>query len=112
MSFMNAEITGKMDWACVDGHGIDYIPADLIDLDALRAALDVEDDYESAFEIVKDYTEAMSADQILDISIVHGYGVRSSAAGYMDCTSWSVYKNKREAEKAAREEQRQCEGLD
>jgi len=111
MSFMNAEITEKMDWVRVDGDGIAYIPADFIDLDALRAALDVEDDYESAFEIVKDYTETR-ADQIIDISIVHGYGVRSSAAGYMDCTSWAVYKNKREAEKAAREEQRQCEGLD
>jgi hypothetical protein len=112
MSFMNAEITEKMDWVCVDGNGMDYFPADLIDLDALRAALDADDDYASAFDLVKDYTETHDHEQILDISIVHGYGVRSSAAGYMDCTSWSVYKNKREAERAAREEQRQCEGLD
>lgn len=112
MAFMQAEITDKQHWIMVDGDGVDYFPADLIDVGEFRKALKRNDDMESAFEIVKDYTETRDHKQIIDMAIVYGYGVRSSASGYMDCTSWTVYGNKRAAEQAARQEQRECEGLD
>lgn len=111
MGFMNAEITAKMEWVCVDGDGIDYIPGDLVNLTKLRAALDA-DDIDAAFEMVKDYTNTCSVEQVISIDVVTGYGVRSSASGYMDCTEWTVYGNKREAMRAARQEQRECDGLD
>lgn len=111
MGFMNAEVTSKMEWVCVDGDGMDYIPGDLVNLTELRVALDA-DDIDAAFELVKDYTNTFSLERVIGIGIVTGYGVRSSASGYMDCTEWTVYSTKREAERAGRQEQRECDGID
>jgi hypothetical protein len=105
MAHMQAQMTDKQLWVIVDGDGVDAFPADLIDVRELRKALDREDEYETAFEIVRDYVETHAASRILSIEIVKGYGVRSSAPGYMDCTPWMVYRNKREAIQAHREEE-------
>lgn len=109
MSFMEAEITEKMEWLSIEGNcGIDYIPVDLIDLAAIRAIIDGPEDAdyaEKVLALVSDYTENRSA---YSAEIVFGYGVRSSAPGYMDCTQWSVYTNKREALSAYAEERREC----
>lgn len=85
MSFMEAVITEKMTWFEVDTKhdGIVYLPSDVCsESDALEAA-------DGEPERVK---------------VVRGYGVQSSAPGYLDCTPWTVYSNKREAMRAYREE--------
>ncbi len=117
MGFMDAEMTEKQEWVMVDGDsGIEAIPSDLIDMDALRSILenDMENGLRSQADclddvarLVRDYVECL---KVFGIEIVKGYGVRSSAAGYMDCTSWSVYTTKKEALAAARQEQRECDG--
>lgn len=111
MGHMQAEMTDKQFWVSIDGNaGTDHIPADLIDLAAVRAIIDGPEatDYaEQVLALVRDYTENTKA---YEASIVFGYGVRSSAPGYMDCTSWAVYTNKREATQAYNAEKRECNG--
>lgn len=113
MSFMEAEVTDKMYWLAIDGNcGTEYIPQDLFSLERVKAIIDGPDDDEYAekvLAIVQDYTDNTEA---YSAELIFGYGVRSSAAGYLDCTPWSVYTNKREALAAARQEQRECEGKD
>lgn len=47
-----------------------------------------------------------------EIQVISGYGVRSTAPGYMDCTDWQVFDSLEEAEEAFREEERQNRGED
>ena len=85
MSFMEAQITDKQWWLLIDGPcGVEALP---------------END-------LSDYTENHEA---YSAELVHGYGVRSSAPEYLDCTPWAVYTNKREAMRAYRDEQRECD---
>lgn len=94
MSFMQAQMTVKMDWYAIDGNcGTDFVPVE-----------DVGD-----WTNVGDYTENSRVDSI---EVIHGYGVRSSAPGYMDKTDWSVYTNLKAATKAYNQEKRECEGDD
>lgn len=112
MSFMNAVITDKQYWLMIDGDaGTEYIPDMLFNTADIKKILDDENTNLDAdlLPIINDYVETS---RISSAELVYGYGVRSSAAGYMDCTSWSVYTNKREAESAARQKQRKCEGKD
>lgn len=101
MSFMEAEKTERQLWLSIDGNcGTDFIPADLIDVESVRAIIEGEEDSEYAnkvLAIVKDYTENSSA---YSAELLEGWGVRSSAPGYMDCTQWSVYTNEEEANEA------------
>lgn len=114
MSFMNAELTNKQEWVEVDStQGVQFIPAEIVDMQDLRILLAADDlDKSAAYALLGDYLECHRAGDIYTVEITLGYGVRSSAAGYMDCTEWSVYSTKKEAERAARDEQRACEGKD
>jgi len=58
---------------------------------------------------IADYCRNTSA---YSMTRTFGYGVRSSAPGYMDCTDWCVYETLREAKKAYTQESRECRGLD
>lgn len=115
MSFMEAEMTDKQEWVEVDGNcGIEFIPAELVDINEVRAVIDnMEQNYEDSMHklhaLIRDYLEST---RVFNAEITMGYGVRSSASGYMDCTSWSVYSTKKEALQAARQEQRECDGLE
>jgi len=51
-------------------------------------------------------------DEIWGADIVKGYGVRSSAPGYMDATPWVVYTSLKDARKAYNEEKRALRGQD
>ena len=78
MGFMQAQMTIKCDWIAVDGPmGIDFIDADICGKSL-------------TWDSVKDYTENGKA---YTIELITGYGVRLSAPGYMDCTSWEVYED-------------------
>lgn len=49
--------------------------------------------------ILRDYVSGT----ILSVQIVTGYGARLSAAGYMDCTEWSVFSSVDAAKEYLRE---------
>lgn len=107
MRFMSAQMTEKQHWIMADGDsGTEAIPADLVDMPELKRVMR-KDDLDSVLSLIRDYIESR---RLFSVEILYGYGVRSSASGYMDCTSWAVYTNKREAEQAARQEQRECDG--
>lgn len=83
MGFMQAEVTEKQFWWEVDGpNGLYILPAD----------------YFTRKQAKEQYPgKAESSRKI------KRYGVRMSAPGYMDCTEWELYTNKREAIKRAKE---------
>lgn len=111
MSFMEPQMTEKQWWVQIDGNcGVDCILAELVDLEKLRTLLDSTDGIpakEDLRPLIGDYTEN---NQYFTIEIVKGYGVRSSAPGYMDCTSWEVYSNLKEAKSAYAQHRRECKG--
>ena len=127
MPFMEPYVTDKQDWLCVDYDGIDWIPDDCFHLDTVRRILAIPDDCQrlktiraELWPMIRDYVEQrysiarlpnldMTMPDMLssvDFRLVRGYGVRLSASGYMDCTPWEVYTNKREALARARELER------
>jgi hypothetical protein len=101
---MESQITDKQWWLSIDGNsGTDFIPSDLFNVDSVRAIIDgpEDDDYANkVLAIVRDYTENTTA---TTAELIHGYGVRLSAPGYLDCTAWEVFSNKREATRRHRE---------
>ena len=114
MSFMEAQLTEKQYWLVIDGScGMEAIPEELFDVSLVSGILDSEDSEKDAnariLAHVKGYLESR---RIYSVELIEGYGVRSSTPGYMDCTSWTVYENLREAEEAYAAEQAECEGED
>lgn len=126
MSFMEAQMTKKIEWVEVDGdNGFDWIPFDILtktEAAAVRALwasprfgmgrtiVGIHPRYaafQAAWEAVSKYTESR---KVYAINIVKGYGVRSSAPGYMDATPWSVYTSLKNAKRAFAEEKRACRG--
>jgi hypothetical protein len=126
MGFMNAEMTDRQVWMEIDGpQGTEWIPADLFGIggDSCKHHLipsilaltfkEDSDGYRTLPDEITTYSENKKAFRAVDsIRFISGYGVRSSASGYMDRTEWAVYTNKRDAERAARKEQRECDGLE
>lgn len=84
MAFMEPEITEKQYWYQVDGHmGISNYPCDYFSRNEAK--------------------EAYGKDKVWNVKKLKAYGVRLSASGYLDCTEWNIYSNKREATRAAKE---------
>jgi len=110
MSFMNPEVTNKMEWLAIDGNGIEYLPEDIVDADRIRKLLKIEDAEAKElvmehiiWPMIKDYVRVHDIAAIDSVEVITGYGVRLSAPGYLDCTEWEVYASKREALDRARE---------
>ena len=124
MAFMEAQLTEKQAWVVVDGDcGVEAILGELVDVAGIRGVLDC--DWDSLPAVVVEAMQAyLSAtlsqycehgrwtERFPDISVIEGYGVRSSAPGYTDCTSWVVYATLREARSAYAAERRECKGGD
>lgn len=88
MSFMQRQITEKMDWLEIDGEvGIEWVPLKDANLDAEAVVAMIDQDN---FTQLHDFYSAGSAG-IFTVEIVNGHGCRLSAPGYMDCTDWTVY---------------------
>jgi hypothetical protein len=106
---MEVEFTDKQYWLSVyTDNGYQYIPEELFEVPMSDIeGLIKSHDWETLYSMFKDYLEG---DEIYEPKIIYAYGIRSTAPGYMDCTEWNIYKNKREATKAANEEQRLCNG--
>lgn len=107
MSHMKAQITIKMDWLELDTDcGIWFVPFGDLGLDCSAAAVVsevCEDGCQDTADKLLQYTEGTRLD---GVRLVRGYGVRLSAPGYLDCTDWDVYPNKRDAWRAYRELER------
>lgn len=110
MSFMEPETTNKIDWWRIETtHGTWFVPR----MDAMEVSpIDetcTDEHIEAAKHCAARYVEC-GKDGIEKITLVKGYGVRSSASGYLDCTDWTVYRTKREAKKAYSREKRESRG--
>jgi len=85
MPFIEPQITGKQKWYQIDGNcGITNVPFEVIGKASLRSVAKFRDYYEGS--------------DIYRVELVIGYGARLSAPGYMDCTEWSVFDTRDEAE--------------
>ena len=96
MSFMEPETTDKQEWYSVDGPmGTEMIPGWLV------GTVDIpEPDDNGRIAIPTRLAEYCENREAWAIDVIRGYGVRLSAPGYLDCTSWDVYTSKREAKRA------------
>jgi len=94
---MQPEITEKQYWYVIDGpHGTEYVPCEMVpyhDVFTFGNRSPIPD-------ALRPYCENAEA---YSITRIYGYGVRLTMPGFLDCTDWTVYTNKREAIKAARE---------
>ena len=100
------------EWLEVDGVcGIEAIPAYLIgglswmkpDFDYDTDCMEEDSNLRSTIDALEDFIES-NIDDVTSIQLVEGYGARLSAPGYMDCTAWTVFKTRDEAEEFLREE--------
>ena len=110
MGFMQKQIEYGY-WYEVDGiNGIEVVPADLVPHSNIYPdewyTLDGEDDDSELYNFaiaLEDYLET-SVDRIHALRVTLGWGARLSAPGFMDCTAWTVFKTREEAEEFLREE--------
>lgn len=129
MSHMQAQMTKKLEWLEVDGPmGTEWVMLEDVGTERARRLLNAlkrggrglprgrlrfasfahpTDD--PTLSNLGDYFENR---EIWDANIVKGYGVRSSAPGYMDATPYSVYTSLREAQRAYAAEKRAIRGED
>ena len=99
-------------WLLVDGAcGTEVVPANLIGgLSWMALGCDYDTDcmeedsnLRSTLNALEDYIES-NVDDVTSVQLIEGYGARLSAPGYMDSTSWTVFKTREEAEEFLREE--------
>ena len=125
---MQAQMTRKLEWLEIDGpYGTEWVA--LEDLNPHRGA--VNENVRRMINTVKMYEKTSGHEkgtrllvknfgledffenrEIWTADIVKGYGVRSSAPGYMDATSWMVYTSLEDAKRAYAEEKRAVRGED
>lgn len=97
MSFMQKQVTHKMNWIQVETtHGTEFIPGDLgifvRNSDGQSQPL-TEEEFTRYEGMLRPYTEGT----IQSWENIQGYGARLSAPGYLDCTEWSVFDTEEEA---------------
>jgi len=100
MSFMEPEITDRMEWLFVDGPmGAEYIPSTVVQMPTPAQMERMRQQQKPH----KPWTEYLENREIWQIKIIRGYGVRLQAPGYLDATAWDVYTVHRAAQRAARQ---------
>ncbi len=109
MAFMTPDYLSGW-WYVVEGNeGTEFIPSHLVgSLPVPQDGTEVDDDSPDWEDIVAAFRDYTSNRKIDSVSMRKGYGVRLSAAGYMDCTDWSVF----DTEDEARGHLRDFEGVD
>lgn len=96
-TFMRADLTKKQDWYEVDGaEGGLWIPASDVGDIGLAPGESIDDDDPRFSDVAKALRDYVSG-EIWTVELSAGFGVRSSAPGYMDRTDWCVYATEREA---------------
>ena len=97
MSFMQRQVTRKMNWIQAETtYGTEFVPGDLgifvRNSDCPSQPLTPEE-YARYEGMIRPYTEGT----IQSWENRLGYGARLSAPGYMDCTEWTVFDTEEEA---------------
>lgn len=113
MPHMQAQLTELQEWVEVDtNEGTTFIPNDVVGLTAeeVEAINDVYNgtateeggtEIESADAVPERLRDYVQGSRLMsEVELTSGYGVRSSAPGYLDCTDWSVYETLEEAQEA------------
>jgi hypothetical protein len=96
MAFMQPEILLAI-WVQIDGsHGITFLPGE-VDSDLARALGEKHISDERMNELVEEAAPYYEG-SIDSLEVVFGYGARMQAPGYMDCTEWSVFSTRTQAE--------------
>jgi len=98
MPFMQVQITERLPWIEIDSSGGSWVVMKSILNKVEKAAIADESKWQETFE---QYVEG--SHRILDIEEKIGYGVRTSAPGYMDATEWEVYEKAEEAVERGKE---------
>lgn len=102
MSFMQAQVEAGV-WVKVETkNGTDVIRGDLV----IPPMMQLDTWYEVGEEgtegvntfasNIAQYTNS-NIEDIYEVCITKGWGVRLSAPGYMDCTEWSVFSTEKQA---------------
>lgn len=100
MSFLEPETTDKIEWLFVDGPGGgEYIPSTVVQMPT-PAQLE---NMRKRGKVYAPWAEFCQNKEIWQIKVILGYGVRLQAPGYLDSTAWDVYTDRRRAERAARQ---------
>src|ERR1035438_6232164 len=98
--FMQRQITGNENWLQVETtQGTEFVRVADTSLfvrnsDCPSQPL-TESEREETISEIRDYTSSLPQSW----ENVKGYGARLSAPGYLDCTEWTVFDTKEEAEK-------------
>jgi hypothetical protein len=99
-NFMQRQITGNENWLVVETtQGTEFIRIADVSLfvrnsEQISQPL-TDDEREETIEKIQEYTEGKPQSW----ENIRGYGARLSAPGYLDCTEWSVFDTREEAEK-------------
>jgi hypothetical protein len=98
-NFMQRQITGLQNWLRVETtHGTEFVSiadASLFVRDSETRTHPMSDeDHEETIQKIQQYTEGKPQSW----ENIRGYGARLSAPGYLDCTEWTVFDTKEEAE--------------
>ena len=111
MSHMQCEVTEQQWWYEVDGPcGTEWVPEDLCgQLDGAVLGQTSSDAARPVPGELSGYCENRTAWTIVR---KQGFGARLSASGYTDCTEWSVFETKSDAEDHLFEMYEQCPECD
>jgi hypothetical protein len=99
-SFMQRQITGLQNWLRVETtHGTDFVDSASLCLfvrnsDCPSQPL-TEDEKFNTVTKIQQYTDG----EPQSWENIKGYGARLSAPGYLDCTEWTVFDTREDAEK-------------
>jgi hypothetical protein len=98
-NFIQRQITGLQNWWRVETtHGTEFVSVADTSLFARDSASVThpmsDEDRDAAIEKIHPYVEGKP--QFWEN--IKGYGARLSAPGYLDCTEWTVFDTKEEAE--------------
>lgn len=97
-NFMQRQVTGLENWLRVETtHGTEFVRIADVTLflrDSETVTHPMSDDRASTIKKIQPYVEGNPQSW----ENVKGYGARLSAPGYLDCTEWTVFDTKEEAE--------------
>lgn len=94
---MIPEVTDLQDWVNIDTNaGGSNVPINSFNKRS-RELIKNYDEFGANEKLDEELIQYAEGTRIHSVEIIRGYGVRTSAPGYMDSSEWEVYKDKDEA---------------
>jgi hypothetical protein len=95
MAFMQHQVTERQQWLQVETRqGTVYLPCNELGLHFADATGEDDAVLDAHIATVQQYCEG----SVISWSTITGYGARTSAPGYLDCTEWAVYPTAAQAQ--------------